>query len=92
MLPHTYSYLFIVVALSLPGYIIAESALSMLGLGIQEPYVSWGMLLSETQSFIQLKFHFWIFFPAGFIFIVLLSFNLLGDYLRDHFDVKRFES
>ncbi len=83
ILPHTASYLLVVISVSIPGYILAESALSFLGLGIQEPVVSWGMLLSEALSITQLKFHAWVLIPGFFIFITIFSFNILGDALRD---------
>lgn len=83
IIPHTISYLLIVVSVAFPSYIVAESALSLLGLGIQEPYVSWGMLLAESLSIVQLKFHVWILWPAFFIFLTVLACNILGDALRD---------
>ena len=86
ILPHTASYLLVVISVAIPGYILAESALSFLGLGIQEPIVSWGMLLSESLSIAQLKFHPWILIPGLFIFITIFCFNVLGDALRDVFD------
>jgi len=88
ILPHTFSYLLVVVSVAIPGYILAESALSMLGLGIQEPFVSWGMLLSDALSVTQLRYHIWLLAPGMVIFIVVLCFNILGDTFRDILDPK----
>ena len=88
IIPHTFSYLVVAVSLSIPGYILGESALSLLGLGIQDPYASWGNLLSESMAIAQIKFHPWILIPGVFIFITVMAFNLLGDGLRDVFDPK----
>ncbi|MFC1514274.1 ABC transporter permease [Candidatus Omnitrophota bacterium] len=86
IIPHTLSYVIVAATLSIPGYILGESALSLLGLGIQDPYASWGNLLSEAMAISQIKFHPWILIPGMFIFIAVMAFNLLGDGLRDVFD------
>src|SRR3989338_6798407 len=83
ILPHTLSYSIIAIMLSIPGYILGESALSLIGLGIQDPYASWGNLLSDSMSISQIRFHPWILIPGAFIFITVMAFNLLGDGLRD---------
>lgn len=88
IIPQTFSYVIVAASLSIPGYILGESALSMLGLGIQDPYASWGNLLSDAMSISQIKFHPWILIPGAFIFITVMAFNLLGDGLRDVFDPK----
>ncbi|MCF7907300.1 MAG: ABC transporter permease [Candidatus Omnitrophica bacterium] len=88
IIPHTFSYLVVAVSLSIPGYILGESAISLLGLGIQDPYASWGNMLSESMAIAQIKFHPWILIPGVFIFITVMAFNLLGDGLRDVFDPK----
>ncbi len=89
IIPHTLSYSIVAATLAIPGYILGESALSLLGLGIQDPYASWGNLLSEAMAVSQIKFHPWILLPGLFIFIVVMSFNLLGDGLRDIADPYR---
>ncbi len=81
--PHTLSYLAIVISISVPGYILGEAALSILGLGIQEPDVSWGNLLTESLAIAHLRFHPWITAPAIFIMATSLCFNRLGDLLKD---------
>lgn len=88
ILPQTFSYLLIVVSVGIPGYILAESALSMLGIGVQEPFVSWGMLLADALSITQLRYHWWLLAPGCVIFIVILCFNVVGDALRDVLDPK----
>ncbi len=88
IIPHTFSYLIVVASISIPGYILGESALSLLGLGIQDPYASWGNLLSEAMAISQIRLHPWILIPGFFIFITVMAFNLLGDGLRDAFDPR----
>jgi len=88
ILPHTLSYSIIAIMLSIPGYILAESGLSLIGLGIQDPYASWGNLLSEAMGIIQIKFAPWILLPGFFIFLTVMCFNVIGDALRDCLDPK----
>ncbi len=88
ILPNTLSYTIIAMTLSVPGYIIGEAALSFLGLGIQEPYPSWGNMLSAAQSIRVLTSAPWILMPGIFISVTIICFNLLGDGLRDAFDPK----
>ncbi len=86
ILPHTMSYSIIAIMLSIPGYILGESALSLLGMGIQDPYASWGNLLSEAMGIIQIQFAPWILLPGLFIFVTVVCFNVIGDALRDALD------
>jgi peptide/nickel transport system permease protein len=86
ILPHTVSYSIFAVMLSIPGYILGESALSLIGLGIQDPFASWGNLLSDAMSIVRIKFAPWILWPAFFIFLTVISFNIIGDALRDCLD------
>ncbi len=88
ILPHTVSYSIIAVMLSIPGYILAESALSLIGLGIQDPYASWGNLLSEAMGILQIQFAPWILIPGVFILVTVMCFNVIGDALRDVWDPK----
>ncbi len=71
IVPHTFSYLIVSASISVPGYILGESALSLLGLGIQDPYASWGNLLSEAMAISQIRLHPWILIPGIFIFITV---------------------
>lgn len=88
VLPHTVSYSIIAIMLAIPGYILAESALSLIGLGIQDPFASWGNLLSEAMGIIQIQFAPWILLPGVFIFLTIVCFNVIGDGLRDCLDPK----
>ncbi len=86
ILPHTLSYSLAAVTLAVPGYILGESALSLIGLGIQDPYASWGNMLAEAMSIVRIQFAPWILWPAFFIGITVLCFNAAGDALRDAWD------
>lgn len=86
ILPHTLSYSIFAIMLSIPGYILGESALSLIGLGIQDPYASWGNLLSDAMSIMRIQLAPWILWPAFFIFLTVVCFNVIGDALRDCFD------
>ena len=86
ILPHTISYSLAAVALAVPGYILGESALSLIGLGIQDPYASWGNMLSDAMNIVRIQFAPWILWPALFIALTVMCFNLVGDALRDAWD------
>lgn len=88
ILPNLTSYLIVSATLALPGYIIGESALSFLGLGIKEPMASWGLLLKDAQNFQGLYLYPWLLTPGILIFISVLAYNFLGDALRDAADVR----
>ena len=88
LLPQTTSYVIIAMTLSVPSYILAESGLSFLGLGIQQPDASWGNMLKEAQEFTNILYRPWLLAPGGLIFIAVLAFNLLGDAIRDYLDPK----
>ncbi len=88
VLPQTTSYVIIAMTLSVPSYILAESGLSFLGLGIQQPDASWGNMLKEAQEFTNILYRPWLLTPGVLIFIAVLSFNLLGDSIRDLLDPK----
>jgi peptide/nickel transport system permease protein len=86
ILPHTLSYSIFAVTLSIPGYILGESALSLIGLGIQDPFASWGNMLSDAMSIVRIQFAPWVLWPAFFIFLTVMCFNVIGDALRDCLD------
>lgn len=88
ILPHTMSYSIIVIMLAIPGYILSEAGLSLLGLGIVDPYASWGNMLSDAMSIVRIQFAPWILLPGVFIFITVMCFNVIGDCLRDCLDPK----
>jgi peptide/nickel transport system permease protein len=89
LIPNTLSYLIVVSTLSIPGMILGESTISFLGLGIKEPMTSWGLLLKQAQSLSELQSHPWLMVPGLFIMIAVLSFNFVGDALRDAVDPYR---
>ncbi len=88
VIPSTFGYTIVAATLSIPGFILGESALSLLGLGIQEPDASWGNLLADAQNVQSIAQFPWILAPGVFIFLTIMSFNFLGDYLRDTLDPR----
>lgn len=93
ILPQTASYAIISATLAVPGFIIAESVLSLIGLGIQQPDPSWGNLLSLGTNASILVLQPWLVWsPAILIIVTVLAFNLLGDGLRDALDPKNLEN
>ena len=89
LLPNTFSYLIVAATLSVPGYILGEAALSFVGLGIQEPASSWGLMLGQAQDIKIFMLNFWWLLTPGLaIILTVIAFNLLGDALRDAVDPK----
>jgi peptide/nickel transport system permease protein len=86
LFPNCLSHIIVVMTLTIPSIILAESFLSSLGIGIQEPLVSWGTLMREAMSLQTLSSNPWLMSPAVFIIIAVLGFNFLGDGLRDAVD------
>lgn len=86
LIPATMGQIIVVATLSLPAMIIAETALSFIGLGLRPPITSWGVLLQEAQNFQSLALYPWVLAPAIVIVIVILAFSFLGDGLRDAAD------
>lgn len=87
MVPAMTSHLIASLTLSVPGMILGETSLSFLGLGLRPPVVSWGVLLAEGQSLHVMALSPWLaFVPAAFVVISVLTFNFLGDGLRDAAD------
>lgn len=91
VLPATASYIIVSLSLTIPGFILAESGLSFLGLGVTEPYTSWGLLLQAAQQggFASFVDRPWVLWPGFFIFISIMAWNFVGDGLRDAFDPRR---
>lgn len=91
LLPATASYVIVDLTLTIPGYILAETGLSFLGLGPSEvDTASWGLLLRDaTARGISIQFVPWLLIPGIPIFLAVLSWNLVGDGLRDAFDPKK---
>lgn len=87
IIPQISSYLIVGITLSIPGYIMSETALSYLGLGINDPSVSWGSMINRDISTLSnLRSFPWLLYPVLMLLIVTLAFNFLGDALRDFFD------
>ena len=86
LLPSFFSYLIVSLTLSVPMMILGETALSFLGLGIRAPAVSWGTLLQASQNVQAVVIYPWFLIPGLFVIISALSFNFLGDGLRDAAD------
>jgi peptide/nickel transport system permease protein len=87
ILPNTLSPLIVQATISFPIAILAEAALSYLGLGTQPPHPSWGLMLKDAQSFLALS-PWYAVFPGSAIALSVLGFNLLGDGLRDLLDPR----
>ena len=88
ILPETTSFVIVSMTLSVPSYILSESGLSFLGLGIQQPDASWGNMLKEAQEFTNILYRPWLLTPGFLIFVSVLAFNLIGDTIRDVLDPK----
>jgi peptide/nickel transport system permease protein len=89
ILPNTFSYVIVAATLSVPYYILGEVVLSFLGVGIQEPQASWGLMLNAAQNPEYMQRFPWILAPGAAIFVTVLAFNFLGDGLRDAADTKQ---
>ena len=89
VLPQTATYIIISATLSIPDFIVAESVLSLIGLGIQQPDPSWGNMLSLATNASILVLQPWLIWPPALLIILtVLAFNLLGDGLRDALDPR----
>jgi oligopeptide transport system permease protein len=87
IVPNVLGPVIVYVTLTIPTVILAESFLSFLGLGIQEPLTSWGVLIADGTN--QMETAPWLLiFPAGFMALTLFCFNFIGDGLRDALDPK----
>jgi peptide/nickel transport system permease protein len=86
MVPSFTSHVIAAASLSIPAMIIAETALSFLGLGLRPPAISWGVLLKDAQNIQSVAVYPWIMFPAVPVVIAVLGFNFMGDGLRDAAD------
>jgi peptide/nickel transport system permease protein len=87
ILPNMASVLLVQGAMHIPNMILAEAALSFLGLGVRPPTPSWGVMLSEGQTYLAMAPRLALY-PGIAVMIVALAFNLLGDGLRDALDPK----
>jgi len=86
MVPSFTSHIITAASLAVPAMILAETALSFLGLGLQAPVISWGVLLQEAQNIRTLATAPWLLLPGLAIVIAVLAMNFVGDGLRDAAD------
>lgn len=86
LFPNTLSHTIVILTLTVPSVILAEAFLSYLGIGIQEPLISWGLMMRNAQDIQILGQALWILSPVIFIIVAVLGFNFLGDGLRDAAD------
>ena len=86
MLPSFTSHIIATTTLAVPAIIIAETALSFLGLGLRPPAISWGTLLFEAQNLNAISNAPWLMIPGPFVLVAILAFNFMGDGLRDAAD------
>jgi peptide/nickel transport system permease protein len=86
LFPNSLSHIIVILTLTVPGVILAEAFLSYLGIGIQEPLISWGLMMRNAQDIQILGQTQWILTPVFFIILAVLGFNFMGDGLRDAAD------
>lgn len=87
LIPNALGPIIVTMTLTVPSAIFTEAFLSFLGLGVQAPIASWGTMAADGLP--ALKYYPWrLFFPAAFISITMLAFNLVGDGLRDALDPR----
>jgi peptide/nickel transport system permease protein len=86
MVPSFMSHIIASLTLAIPGMILAETALSFLGLGLRPPVVSWGVLLQEAQNIRAVATAPWLLLPGIAVVIAVLALNFLGDGMRDAAD------
>lgn len=86
MLPSFLSHIIASLTLAIPGMILGETSLSFLGIGLQPPVISWGVLLKKAQNLYAVANAPWLMIPGIFVIITVLAFNFLGDGIRDAAD------
>ena len=86
LVPGFTSHIIVVLTMSVPGMILAETALSFLGLGLRPPIVSWGVMLQDSMNMQAVSSYPWLLMPVFPIILTVLCFNFLGDGLRDAAD------
>ena len=88
ILPNVLNSTMVLASLTIGVVIIAEASLSFLGVGIQEPSASWGLMLNAAQNTEYMRNYPWLLAPGAAIFVTVLAFNFLGDGLRDAADTR----
>jgi peptide/nickel transport system permease protein len=86
LLPGFTSHIIVALSLSVPVMILGETSLSFLGLGLRPPIVSWGVLLQDCMDVQAVRYYPWLLTPVLFIVATVLSFNFVGDGMRDAAD------
>lgn len=86
LLPGFTSHIIVSLTMAVPGMILGETSLSFLGLGLRKPVVSWGVMLRECMNMQSVANYPWLLLPVVMIVLTVLSFNFLGDGLRDAAD------
>ncbi len=86
MMPSVYSHIIASASLAIPAMILAETALSFLGIGLRAPVISWGVLMQEAQNIHSVALYPWLLLPGAFVILTVLAFNFVGDGLRDAAD------
>ena len=86
VLPHTLPFAVVAASVAVPGMVFLEAALSLLGLGIQEPDPSWGNMLRDAMNVGHLRLHPWLLAPGGALCVAVGAFHFFGDGLRDALD------
>ncbi|MBN1935030.1 MAG: ABC transporter permease [Anaerolineae bacterium] len=86
MIPGFLSYIIVSLTGSLPGMILGETSLSFLGIGLNPPTISWGVMLQDAQDIMNVAHYPWILWPVPVVVLAVLMFNFLGDGLRDAAD------
>jgi oligopeptide transport system permease protein len=87
MLPNCLAPVLVYATIALGAFIGIEATLSFLGIGLREPVVSWGVMISEARDYLRVA-PFLLLFPATFLAVTVLAFVMLGDAVRDAFDPK----
>ncbi|WP_457028400.1 ABC transporter permease [Kitasatospora sp. P5_F3] len=87
ILPNAIAPVIVVATIALGGYIATEATLSFLGIGLQDPTISWGIDINSAQKVIRTA-PFALFFPAGMLSLTVLAFIMMGDAVRDALDPK----
>ncbi|MBN1640074.1 MAG: ABC transporter permease [Anaerolineae bacterium] len=89
MVPSFMSHIIASITLAIPSMILSETSLSFLGLGLRAPVISWGVLLQEAQNVRSVALAPWLLLPGVAVIVAVLTFNFLGDGLRDAADPYR---
>jgi peptide/nickel transport system permease protein len=86
LIPNSTSHIVAVSMLAVPATILAETALSFLGIGMLDPAISWGVLLQDASKIAVLQQYPWILLPGAAVILAITCYQLLGDGVRDAVD------